>query len=703
MGQIITKIAGNGLGLTYAAWIDGGQGHGLPPAVANLVARIGYWPRFSSLGRPGRRFPLHVVIMPGGGDAECTALFQWLDPEGETPITLTATDEDGSSNERYLEVVCEACQPVSRGERGGKLWHFVATCVVDGDVRWRAVTGDSTNWSVTSDGDTETIANGGEDEVYPVLTIEPTALRSGTYAYYDWEYLVWKAGEGDTSYPTHLASLDTAALVETATTTTLNGAFNAAAATCTLTDASSFANSGMAYITDAVTADEQIRWTGKSGNDLTGCTRGIGGTGDVNHSGGQTIAVSKMLANGDDLRVEVDGVEDENRWLDGMDSANTYVWLNLDWQAAQSYTLTNNIGAGDTVTSVEVDEDISGAPSSGAFLLNSEVFVYTSKNETDKTFTGVTRAARGTSAGAHTAADTLYWLQHDVKLKYGNALAGAPATDDDYKPVFTLASSSNGTWDYDNFGEDDGLRTGAWQSEEIVATATFYDGNHGGSADPWSDIGVYINWSASREGRWKIYNPCGITNANFQNGEKYAGIIGMFEGAVESSSDDSSWTNEYSIPAPGVGGAWESWSRNEAITAGMTWVAMRIKHKTGGTTDVYGECSDVTLTLNDTPTMTRSSEQTLYDLAATITNNTTGKAISLVYSMEVNGELEVDTVEKTVTDLDDDSNQRQALTVVSGPRRHWLALAVGNNELQYDESGVSAVTVTVEFEKRYYS
>jgi len=496
--------------------------------------------------------------------------------------------------------------------------------------------------------------------------------------------------------------LDTASLVETATTTTLNGAFNAGSATCTLADASSFPNAGMGYITDAVTADEQIRWTGKTGNQLTGVTRGIGGTGDVAHSGGQTIAVSKMLANGDDLRVEVDGVEDENRWLSGMDSANTYIWLNMDWEAAQSYTLTNDIGAGDAVTSIEVDEDISGAPDEGAFLLNSEVFVYTSKNETDQKFLGVTREARGTSAGAHTAADTLYWLQHDVKLKYGNENAGAPTTDDDYKPAFELASSNNGTWDYDYFGEDDGLRTGSWQYEEIVATATAYNGNHGGAADPWAEIGIYINMSAGRGGRWKIYNPCEITNANFQNGESYGGIAWLFQGYLQSSPDDAVWTTEYNIPDPAAGGVWDSWSRNEAITAGATWVGMRINHQAGGATVVRGGCSDVTLTLNNTPTMTRSAEQSLYELAATITNNTTGEAIALSYSMEVNGELEVDTDDKTVVDLADDSSQRQALTVVSGPRRHWLALPVGNNELQYDEDGVSAVTVTVAFEKRYY-
>jgi hypothetical protein len=73
-------------------------------------------------------------------------------------------------------------------------------------------------------------------------------------------------------------------------TTTLNGAINSAVTTITLTDASAFPTSGFIMIekilisTDAeVIADplrigdyenEVIQYTGKSGNQLTGCTRG---------------------------------------------------------------------------------------------------------------------------------------------------------------------------------------------------------------------------------------------------------------------------------------------------------------------------------------------------------------------------------------------------------------------------------------------
>ena len=66
--------------------------------------------------------------------------------------------------------------------------------------------------------------------------------------------------------------------------TTLNGNISASATTITLTDATNFPTSGFIVIEkineDSSSAtfgeyqDETIQYTGKAGNDLTGCTRG---------------------------------------------------------------------------------------------------------------------------------------------------------------------------------------------------------------------------------------------------------------------------------------------------------------------------------------------------------------------------------------------------------------------------------------------
>ena len=62
-------------------------------------------------------------------------------------------------------------------------------------------------------------------------------------------------------------------------TTTLNGDITDSATTITLTDASSFSSSGSVRI-----EDEIITYSGKSSNDLTGCTRGTNGTTAVAHA-----------------------------------------------------------------------------------------------------------------------------------------------------------------------------------------------------------------------------------------------------------------------------------------------------------------------------------------------------------------------------------------------------------------------------------
>ena len=72
-------------------------------------------------------------------------------------------------------------------------------------------------------------------------------------------------------------------------TTTLNGAITDSDTTITLTDASSFSSSGSVRI-----GDEIITYSGKSSNDLTGCTRGTNGTTAVEHADGAAVRESTV-------------------------------------------------------------------------------------------------------------------------------------------------------------------------------------------------------------------------------------------------------------------------------------------------------------------------------------------------------------------------------------------------------------------------
>ena len=419
------------------------------------------------------------------------------------------------------------------------------------------------------------------------------------------------------------------------------------------------------------------------------------------------VTASKMQADGDDLRVWVDGVE-VDRWLDGIDTVSTKVWVNLDFQAKQEATLGTAIASSGSITEIVASTDISGFPSTGIVIIDSEAFTYTGKSDSTKTFTGVTRAMRGTSMAAHTTTDTIWWVQHDIWILYGNATASAPSVDDDYKPVFDLSTSTNTSWDYDDFGEDDGLRTGAWAYTE-VANADQYGGNQGASGDPWVEAGIDAQSDdlSYGEGYYQIWNPAGITNANFQNGEHWADDLdGWNYGYIKSSINGSSWTSEDTISAPSSASTWDSWSDNQALTSGSKYVRLGLKTEY----DYFEEynckleCSDITLTLNSTytPTVTVGSEQGNYSLDCTITNNTTGEAIQVTFTMALDDTIQVDTDGKTVTWDADNSSQFQALDIVGDPRVAWLALDPGNNTIQFDDTGTNAVTVDFEWEERFY-
>jgi len=75
----------------------------------------------------------------------------------------------------------------------------------------------------------------------------------------------------------------------------LNGSINDSVTTITLVDASSFPNTGTIAING-----ELISYTGKSTNDLTGCTRGVNGTDADSHTSGDDVLLATGNADPDD-------------------------------------------------------------------------------------------------------------------------------------------------------------------------------------------------------------------------------------------------------------------------------------------------------------------------------------------------------------------------------------------------------------------
>lgn len=682
----------------FEAGFSPGIEWGLPAVRIEQVKRLQKWPLISSVTRPGRTLDMIIRILNTDVRTYRDLLELWFSPEDESPKLLVIEDEDGT-NDRYVQAICETLEPLIVNSRACNDAFFV-TVRIHGDVRWRKTSVTTATWNVTASGNTVVVTNAGSDDAFPTITLKPTADKSSAdFLYKSFITVRWRTDEAFTNYPLDVVNngLDTDALIKTGTSTTLNGNVLAGDTTITLTNAAAFPTNGMAYITDVAPGDEQISWTGKAGNDLTGCSRGLGGTTDANHTNGDTIEVSKMLANGDDLTIEIDGV-DVDRWLQDIDNATTQVWVNVDFSAKFESTIVSGITAVESVTTIEVDDDIDDAPDEGILIINTEIFSYTSKNNADKEFQGITRTINGSSAGVHAAGDTIWWCQHSIWLKYGDEGASTPTLDNTVKPMMDL-DSTNISWTYSSFGSDAGTRSGQWQQSTSWGSPTYTGGNQGSDADPWSDMGVTC---IKAKARYKLFNPCEMTNANFTNGEKYSSRKADFQGRIR--SWHGHWHTEYTIPDPAADDTYEAWSQSVAITAGRrTQISMECRSGSNSLENRV-EVSDCVVTLDsgNTPVIVIVTEQGMYHIDATLYNQSTSITLGVNFATQLNQELEIDTDDKTVTDNRDGSSQLKAKTLIGGARRDWFKLRPNTNTLTFTDIGTAGITVTFEYEERYF-
>ena len=521
----------------------------------------------------------------------------------------------------------------------------VSTLAVDGDVRWRQRDGDMDIWKTAAASASKRVTVDSGDDVYPVIQVVPRTAKT--------------------------------------------------------------AGNGYAY----------KRWvpiTWKCEEAVTQYPILIG-TVDT----AAIVSAGKAQSDGDDWRVFVDGSETE-RWFGDAGTAQfnqtaTKTWVNLDFAACQSVDLLTAIGSGDTISTIDADGDISGFPSTGILQIDSETFTYTGKNNADEQFTGVTRTAKGTTAGTHTAGTTVYWIQHEVWIYYSDSSATDPSGDydSDLEPLLDKNDSTNDAWTYDGLFKRANSNPWEWTPQQITNTAgvthTFYGGNQGTTAVPYTELGMMIEGGSTQgdTSRWYLFNPCGITQINCTDGtaEVWAENLNGHTATIQSSEDGSTWTDEVTISDPALTSTWEEWNNTQALDSGSLYVALHLMVQAYH--DIYTsylECDEATLTLDTTYTAdhTVGSEQSNYDLNCTITNSTTGDAIVLALGMTLDDILEVDTDGKTINLLSDNSSQMAALTQSGGTRRDWLRLEPGNNDLTFSETGAQGVDIHLLWDRREF-
>lgn len=587
--------------------------------------------------------PLHVQIMDKVNEATLRPQLLAALDTSESFKALVIADDDGG-NERYFMVSFEAIE--ERNEARGTGRAFVATPVVaDKHVRPRSTALSEQNTEITATGQTMGVSVTGDLEVYPIYEIAPLTAKSTND---NWKFrhfipVRWRSPNGAVRHPT-LVSGDNA------------------------------------YDTTPLTPTKAI--------------------------------------NGTSLGVIVDGVEVE-RWFaaadtvaGGFDSTNTKIWCNLDFQPGLSATFRDAIGSGDTITQIRVNEDISAFPATGILIdpADGELFAYTGKDNYKRIFTGVSRGIYTVTQSAHSAGDTLEWIQHEIFLVYGPSTAIARPVDDDNKPLLDLLNSNNVTWIWDKatsassgFGSlfpNNLTRTAGWLATGQASIFTS-DQNFTVPSDPHQVAGIRNGTSDNLLIRWQVYIPTGFS-AYTIDGDDFllTGIYNGFGSDIVASADGETW--QVLDHTPGSAAGWDDW---QEVLSGIS-NSWRYLGFMSTQPHNASQMTKVNLTLHTDYRIfcTRTAEVSNYELDMTITNQTTGEAITLrvPVGLSLGGELIIDSEAKTVALSSHTRNAYSALERGT-LRPQILRLVPGNNTLKFDEVGLTSVFIFLDWTERYYS
>lgn len=681
----------------------------MSPAQIIEVERSGTEPFYAGKKHAARAIPL-MIQMKGSVYTQLDSLLTLFDPDDDEMHSLVVVDLDSVGLDEWtIQATTYGSQP--------KVTHniFRTTLYATGST-WKASTPSSGLWTVAASGDTKVLAVGGKISALPTITISPQASKDGSYAKKMWVPITNNTTNAAPSYPIELTNggLDTAALVADVTVSNQinqGGGISDVDVTIPIDTAvgGGLASSGMGYVDT-----EQISWTGNTGTELTGCERGLNGTTAAAHADNAVITRSQMQADGDDWRALVDGVE-TYRWLSGMNSAASKMWITLSLSPKIELTLLGAIAGAGAITTISVKVTVANRIAltkigqvankvvtigTGAGL---EAFTFTgvSMVGTTYTLTGVTRAEKETSASAHADGDTIRWVEHDVWMAYWNDTVEAPETNDDLKPLINLSTSTNTSWDWDEF-VDLVPRPAAWVPSIVYSTgklSAWYADNHNTFVMPATEMGMALQayqlsnlWRAETGIiQWSLMHPFGITTVSW-SGEKYRyaaqwpvtailqkGILGYY------------WLTVANEATPSAVQTWEALAAHAAVALGATYKYLRFY--------MYGslaaladnsaclEISDFTAVLTDTPTVAPQAVNDNYHYDITLTNTTNGDVMRIVGPGAVGDVLTIDCENKIVSF----ASGGLAQSLVSGD---WIELEVGNNTMRYDEVGTTDVDLT---------
>lgn len=424
-----------------------------------------------------------------------------------------------------------------------------------------------------------------------------------------------------------------------------------------------------------------------------------------------TLTTAKMQADGDDFRVWMDG-SFSDRWLDSMDTAATKCWVNYSLKSRHEATLLTTVNAAATTlafTQTRASLDFLRAlkqVNNNTLLIESEAITFTASNIDliNYQITSVSRGAKTTTAAGHTAPITVRHLEHDLWILYGDSTLSAPDVDDDYKPIFSLAST-NGAWTWSNFSDNDSNRSGVWQagvSASRTGLSYIFTDDENTFVDPSEAMGMALaSFNDSRIQfeigvlEWLFSHPSGMTAVTYSgkmyNTDSWPAIAGL-----QYLQPNTAWFTASNEGPPTVAESWESFGPS-AVTLGGTYETVRLALD-GALEPNLGEAALIqftgvtaTFASANLPTIALAAEAAINFFDFKITNNTSGEYLLVTTPCPLNMALTIDCANKEAYLADG----TRVIVRLSTDRENWLDLSAGSNTLQFDDVGTVAITGTV--------
>lgn len=446
---------------------------------------------------------------------------------------------------------------------------------------------------------------------------------------------------------------------------------------------------------------------------------------DLTNGGWDTatlVTAGKMLANGDDVRVFVDGAE-VPRWFGGggMDSATTKVFIRLAWKPGQQIRLRTALDGLTTPARIEWIVNTTNKavlklfPINGIIRVGTEEISYQNLNSTTCQANIVEREIRGTSIAAHAVNDVCYWVEHDIRIVHGDAAAIAPVYDERYKPVFDLTSSTLTSRVYTEFADEANLRVGSFIRQVLNDGAgnlcRVYTGNQASdiAVDPATDMGMEIA-SYDVQGKakpdtgelaWMLYHPAGLVSVTVPAGEKFKSFSNTtwpvtLKATLESSPNGVTWAVEWNEVIPATPNVWTAITHTstEAVPATTKYIRFHFFGSINGVLQnfIRFEIDSCTIVLNSSNVIQvgLNGEEANYQFAIEIRNNTTGESLFVDYPAAENQPLVIDSDAMTV--LYKGMNAIRSIGWDT-TRTNWLRLVPGPNELQYFCTTTGAIQI----------